>query len=156
MRDRAPIALLALVFVAALSAHARLVVPPSPQELFDKSEVVVHGKVTAVKLTEKRSTVTLPGMSASVRMAEATVETLDVRKGEIGPTFTFRFATIDWDGSKVIAVDGPSLIDIKPGHAYRFFLKKQDEVYVSVLDGALDDGFTVEPLPGKPFAKLPQ
>ena len=73
----------------------------------------------------------------------ATVRTLGVNKGELAFRFEFRFLTLNTEQP---IVNGPNLAYVQPGGRYRFYLKKSDDFYVSMLDGEFDDGFAVHPL----------
>lgn len=142
MPFRSPIAAL-LLLALSVSADARPIQLWSPDELAGKAEVIVNAEVVSQKATDEKINL-LDRPEFPTKVIEATVKTVHPLKGEVPPTFTFRFGA--WDSDAPI-VDGPVLIRLQDGHSYRFYLKKQGEAYVNVLHGDIDDFSAVQELP---------
>jgi hypothetical protein len=139
----------ALVALAILLANASLFARPvreiPPEELFAKAEVVANGKVIDVVMTDRKSQIPLgANQPLKVKIAEARIRRIGVSKGDVSGEFKLLFPVFDPDNGPI--VNGPILPCPTKNKRYRFYLKRQDSGFVTVLNEEFDSGFAVQPL----------
>jgi hypothetical protein len=136
-----------LVVVGAYQAWARPVRGWSPEELYEKSEVVVIGVVTEVKDTGKSSSIQLGSNPPHpVKIHRARLKVVQTEKGQPAREIVLEFATLDYEKIKGI-VNGPIRIRVERARIYRMYLKKKNKnIFVGALDGAYDDGMAIKNL----------
>ncbi|NQT84025.1 hypothetical protein HQ563_13445 [bacterium] len=144
-----PLLSFATAGVISFAAFARPVRRWSPEELYERSDLVLIGIVTEVKDTGTTSTIRLASNPPlPVRTLRATVRVMEVVKGKTKDKVLIEYTPLDW--SKVLdpVVNGPGRISLQEGRVYLMYLTKEREAefYVGVLNGEYDDYQAVKEL----------
>ena len=136
-----------LVMAGAYQTWARPVRGWSPEELCEKSEVVVIGVVTEVKDTGESSNIQLGSNPPHpVKIHRAKLKVVETVKGKPVKEIVLEFAPLDYEKIKGI-VNGPIRIRLEKDRAYLMYLKKKNKnVFVGALDGTYDDGMAIKNL----------
>jgi hypothetical protein len=141
--------LLAGLFAVAgvYQAWARPVRMWSPEELYEKSEVVVIAVVTDVKDTGRSSSIQLGSNPPHpVKIHRSKLKVVEVVKGNPAKEILLEFAPLDYEKIKAI-VNGPLRVRLEKDTPYLMYLKKKDKnVFVGALDGTYDDGMAIRTL----------
>jgi hypothetical protein len=128
----------ALVLIATGTASARLIRNWSHDELFDKSDLVVIGTVTAAKDSDER--IELPGLEAQrVIGVETTFAVLSVIKGDAKlKEFTLHHYRADGG----IVPNGPTFVAFSPDKRtfIAYLVREADGRYAPTV-GQLDPGW---------------
>ena len=149
MRTRRSLFLVgALVALGSMvDAWARPVRWWTPKELYDKADLVVIGRPSEVASTPFRGSIQLGENNPKlpVRGYRATLRPTAIVKGpEDTEDIRIEYSGLDWKSHQTPVVNGPHRIWLSEDTLFLLYLKRRDDgVYVGVLDGAFDDGQAV-------------
>ena len=129
-----------LTFVS--SSSARPVKWWSPEELAERSEVIIVGQAIDIKPTGKKGSIRLGGTNPEVPVLfyRATVQVNATVWGEkVEGTIEVEFSQVDFEkGGRI--VNGPGRFALSKGQIYILYLKQgRGESYVGALFGEYDD-----------------
>jgi len=142
-------AVTALFLLTGQFAFARILQGVTPEELFERAEVVFIGTVLQIEETglkgEKKRGEREP---IPTKQYKAVIQVEQVKKGTAPKRINMLYFSTDWDrlGTLHVMINGPWEIQLLEGNRYKFYLKRSStdgESYIGVLDGEFDDGSAV-------------
>lgn len=122
------------------TAFARILPgPPPPDDLAAPATLICNGVVESITNTDTGKNVE----SSEMGTYTAKIKALHVFKGKTEAELELRYKNFAW-----MVPNGAVQIKLEKGKRYRFFLKSSvtPNYFVGVLDGQVDDAFSVDPL----------
>lgn len=149
MHIRITIVLLTVLSVSFMTIHAGEVRTWKPDELLERSEVVIIGRPTQITATGKKGTIRFghreEGREIPIAYYTAKVRVVKVIKGDnVKEEITLTYSQVDYTRTPDIV--HVCKMNLRSGGFFVFYLNPEGEGYVGALNDEFHDGQAASPI----------